>query len=325
MRYDCDLICDLLPLYIDDACSKASAEAVREHLKECESCSGLYEDMKRSEPAIENEIVRERDEVLKTQARYFKRRSALAGCIIGGIFALPILICLIVNLATGAGLSWFFIVLTAMFIPASLTVVPLMMPDNKALWTLGAFTVSLLTLLGVCCIYSGGSWFFTAGSSVLFGLTMFFLPFVVNAKPIARRLGNNKALAAMGGCTFTYLLMMICIGIGSETEGFFGSAAAYSIPVLAWIWTMFALLRYTKWGSSFKIAACIFASSLFFFLGDTLVTLLLGNGLRFPKFDFSQATAESRNDSVCWAALFTGIFFAALFAIVGAVQKRKHK
>ena len=232
---------------------------------------------------------------------------------------------LIVNLATGAGLSWFFIVLTAMFIPASLTVVPLMMPDNKALWTLGAFTVSLLTLLGVCCIYSGGSWFLTAGSSVLFGLTMFFLPFVVNAKPIARRLGNNKALAAMGGCTFTYLLMMICIGIGSETEGFFGSAAAYSIPVLAWIWTMFALLRYTKWGSSFKIAACIFASSLFFFLGDTLVTLLLGNGLRFPKFDFSQATAESRNDSVCWAALFTGIFFAALFAIVGAVQKRKHK
>ena len=66
MKYDCDLICDLLPLYIDDACSKASAEAVREHLSECESCSGIYNDMKKSDPVIDGGMVRERDEVLKT-------------------------------------------------------------------------------------------------------------------------------------------------------------------------------------------------------------------------------------------------------------------
>ena len=325
MKYDCDLICDLLPLYIDDACSKASADAVREHLNECESCSGIYNDMKKSDPVIDGGIVRERDEVLKTQAKYFKRRSALAGSIIGSIFALPILICLIVNLATGAGLTWFFIVLTAMFIPASLTVVPLMMPDNKGLWTLGAFTVSLITLLGVCCLYSGGSWFFVTASAVLFGLSVPFLPCVVNAKPVARRLKNKKALTVMAGYTLTFVLMMICIGIGSDTKGFFGSAAAYSIPVFAYIWTMFALIRYPKWISAFKIAACIAASSVFFFLYDTIVMLMLGNGFRLPKPDFSQTTAESRNDSLCWAVLIAGAFFAAVFAIAGAVQNRKRK
>ena len=177
MKYNCDIISDLLPLYIDNACTSSSAQAVEEHLAECSVCTKLYEDMKNSENVLDSEIKKERDEVLTKQSKYFKRRSVLAGSIIGGIFSIPILVCLIVNLASGAGLSWFFIVLTAMFIPASLTVVPLMIPQNKALCTLGAFTASLLTLLGVCCIYSGGSWFAVAASSVVFGLTIVFLIF----------------------------------------------------------------------------------------------------------------------------------------------------
>ncbi|MBR4555688.1 MAG: zf-HC2 domain-containing protein [Ruminococcus sp.] len=324
MKYDCDLICDLIPLYIDDACSKASADAVREHLGECSSCAELYEDMKKSETAIDKAMISERDEVLTRQARTFKRRSVLAGGIIGGIFALPILICLIVNLASGAGLSWFFIVLTAMFIPASLTVVPLMMPDNKALWTLGGFTVSLITLLGVCCLYSGGSWFFTAASAVLFGLSVPFLPAVVRAKPIAARLGKHKGTAVMAGYTVTFVLMMICIGIGSRSPGsFFGYAAAFSLPMLAYMWGIFALIRFLRWNAAFKAAACIFLSALMFFLYDTLVLLLLGRGLRFPTLDFTQTGDQGIIDSISWAVLFAGAFFAAIIAAVGAVRNKK--
>ena len=64
-----------------------------------------------SDVTIDEKIVKEKDEVINSQARFFKRKSAFAGSIIGLIFSIPILVCLIVNLATGAGLTWFFIVL----------------------------------------------------------------------------------------------------------------------------------------------------------------------------------------------------------------------
>ncbi|MBR6873338.1 MAG: zf-HC2 domain-containing protein [Ruminococcus sp.] len=324
MRFDCDMICDLLPLYVDGACSKTSAAAVEQHLSECESCSGIYNDMIRCEKEIDGSIRKERDEVLNRQAKYFKRRSVLAGSIIGGIFSLPILICLIVNLATGAGLSWFFIVLTAMFIPASLTVVPLMLPSNKALWTLGTFTASLVTLLGVCCLYSGGSWFFVAASSVIFGLTVLFAPFAVNAKPIASRIGKHKALTAIGAMTVTFILMMICIGIRSDNPDFFRYAFAWSLPQFGYLWAMFLLIRYGKWHVTIKVAACVLVTSLYVFFGEALVILLLGRGLYLPRFGFGSLNSALYEDSIRWTVLFLGIIASAILTVIGVRKTNKH-
>ncbi len=42
----CNVIKDLIPLYIDDCCSEESAALVKEHLESCAECKELYEDMK---------------------------------------------------------------------------------------------------------------------------------------------------------------------------------------------------------------------------------------------------------------------------------------
>ncbi len=319
------MISDLLPLYLDKACSQSSIEAVEEHLRECRSCNELLESMRRSEEVIDNAIAKERDEVLSKQSKFFKRRSAVAGSIIGGIFAVPILVCLIVNLATGAGLSWFFIVLAAMFIPASLTVVPLMMPKNKCLWTITLFTVSLLVLLAVCCIYSGGNWFFIAASGVLFGLSIPFMPVVVNTKPVAKVLGNNKALTVVGTYTLLYFIMMVCVGIKSGSPEFFRISAAFSLPPLIYMWTMFALIRLPKWNGFFKTATCILASVLVYFFNDAIVLGILGNKPRIPSFDFSLTTTESLNNLMCWGGLGIGVVLAVIFTAIGFAKSNKKK
>ena len=319
------MISDLLPLYLDKACSQSSIEAVEEHLRECRSCNELLESMRSSEEVIDNAIAKERDEVLSKQSKFFKRRSAVAGSIIGGIFAVPILVCLIVNLATGAGLSWFFIVLAAMFIPASLTVVPLMMPKNKRLWTITLFTVSLLVLLAVCCIYSGGSWFFIAASGVLFGLSIPFMPVVVNTKPVAKVLGNNKALTVVGTYTLLYFIMMACVGIKSGSPEFFRISAAFSLPPRIYMWTMFALLRLPKWNGFFKTATCILASVLVYFFNDAIVLGILGNKPRIPSFDFSLTTTESLNNLMCWGGLGIGVVLAVIFTAIGFAKSNKKK
>lgn len=45
-KVNCDVIQDLLPLYIDDACSQSSKELIEDHLHEFEPCGQLLEDFK---------------------------------------------------------------------------------------------------------------------------------------------------------------------------------------------------------------------------------------------------------------------------------------
>jgi predicted anti-sigma-YlaC factor YlaD len=41
----CQVIQDLLPLYIDNVCSEESRRMVSEHLESCDECKSLYENM----------------------------------------------------------------------------------------------------------------------------------------------------------------------------------------------------------------------------------------------------------------------------------------
>lgn len=49
MKYPCNIILDLLPLYHDGVCSTESADAIKEHLNECESCRAYYQSLQASD------------------------------------------------------------------------------------------------------------------------------------------------------------------------------------------------------------------------------------------------------------------------------------
>lgn len=42
---ECNVVKDLIPLYIDECCSEESAKIVKEHLDNCQECRELYEKM----------------------------------------------------------------------------------------------------------------------------------------------------------------------------------------------------------------------------------------------------------------------------------------
>ena len=171
MKMPCNVIQDLLPLYADDACSEESRDLVREHLQECNECGRMLERLKSHE--IETDLQSERENVIEYGLRRFRRRSATVGSAVSGVFMVPILVFLIINLISGSAMGWFFILLAAMAVAASLIVVPLMVPENKAFWTFCAFTASLIALLGVICLVTRGDWFWIASGAVLFGLSVF--------------------------------------------------------------------------------------------------------------------------------------------------------
>ena len=42
---ECYVVCDLLPLYIDNACSERTSKDIEAHLQSCHTCQKLYENM----------------------------------------------------------------------------------------------------------------------------------------------------------------------------------------------------------------------------------------------------------------------------------------
>lgn len=82
---------------------------------------------------------------------------------------------------------------------ASLTLTPTLAPERLGgVCTLGAFTLALELLLGVCCAYVGGDWFFVAGMSVLFGLGLLFLPYVLKRLPLPENVKTRRAALSLG-------------------------------------------------------------------------------------------------------------------------------
>ena len=47
MKISCNVIEDLLPLYVDEAASEDSRQLVEEHLKGCPSCRKMLEEIKK--------------------------------------------------------------------------------------------------------------------------------------------------------------------------------------------------------------------------------------------------------------------------------------
>lgn len=80
MKYNCDLIKDLLPLYVDEICSDESKKIVEEHLDECLDCRDYLNKLKKSVMIEENSNDgEEKTEILKKfKNKIIKRNITIA-------------------------------------------------------------------------------------------------------------------------------------------------------------------------------------------------------------------------------------------------------
>lgn len=207
MKYDCDVIRDLLPLYADNACSEISRRMVEDHLQECPACRAMTGRL--LDTGIENKLLTERESVLAYGAREFRRRSALVGTAVSGTLTIPALVCIGLLFFSRPSISWISVVLAAICVLASLIAVPILVREDKLFWTFCAFTASLILLLGVACAYSHGDWFEIAASAVLFGLSIVFLPFLIRARPVRDLIGDRNRLLLVLGVDFALFFNLL--------------------------------------------------------------------------------------------------------------------
>ena len=69
-KLPCEVIQDLIPLYVDGVCSAKSKLYIEEHLKSCETCRNYLAEMKGEIPMLSN--VMKTDNLYENEMRFFK-------------------------------------------------------------------------------------------------------------------------------------------------------------------------------------------------------------------------------------------------------------
>lgn len=70
VKWDCDVVRDLMPSYLDEICSDASRKIVEEHLQDCDACRNLMEQMQATEFGSEQAQQMEIDYMKKVRRRF---------------------------------------------------------------------------------------------------------------------------------------------------------------------------------------------------------------------------------------------------------------
>jgi len=323
MKNSCDMIRDLLPLYVDDACSETSKQLVEEHLSECASCKELLAQLNNHD--VEDELIRERNTVVTQHNKEMKRVAYTVGMSVAAVLMIPILVTFIVNLATGRTLDWFFIVLTSLFVVASLTVVPLVKRSNKLLWTMITFTISVVILLMTIAIFTGGNWFFVAAIPTISGLTIFFLPYILYKCPQKGILRNCKGLISMVvDSLLIYLIVIVALIYANATSALATALLTVTLSLIL-PWVLFLIIRYLKMNGFTKAGLCVGFIAFYNLFFGSIIERLYNNytGLRITHMDFSNWSDNlALNANIDFIVLMSLGFITIVLCVIGATRRK---
>lgn len=318
MNKQCELVQDLLPLYVDGICSRTSTQLVEEHLISCPECTQVCNNLKNKEC---DDILRsETESVVAHHTKSQKRKTFVIGSCIAGILCIPIIVCLIVNLAVGHALDWFFIVLTSLMVFASLVVVPLVAEKKKGLLTIGSFTISLLLLLLTCAIFTKGDWFWVTSSSVLFGLAVLLMPYVAYQLPLDPFWRNNKGLLVFITDTILLIVMLLCIGFYADDPMYWKSTPPPLLYVACFAWVFFFVCRYLRVSKIIRAGANCILTGVFIFSANYMIDLIVGNDPAWPIINMNTWNELSIDGNVKWIILISTAGLGAALIILGFVR-----
>ena len=107
-------------------------------------------------------------------------------------YAVALIPCFICNLAISKTLSWFWIVVSALLLAFTFTNLPKLIKKHRLILIPLSMYLALCLLLGVCCIYTSGKWFFVASIAVLLGMIIIFMPIFIAKYKVFEKIRKYK-------------------------------------------------------------------------------------------------------------------------------------
>lgn len=164
----CEIVRDLLPLYVDGMVSDVSKKSIESHLGHCTDCKEICHDM-----ALHLEMETQQTEVsdVKRFLKKTKKMYLLYG--LGGLSFIAVLVCLIVDLAVNRGITWSLIVGTSCLFADALLYVFSTCKKHKGCIVMAVISIGVSALLSVIQITgyylmeTGTIWIFRYGLPIL--------------------------------------------------------------------------------------------------------------------------------------------------------------
>lgn len=164
----CEIVKDLLPLYVDGIVSDVSKKSVENHLEHCTDCNEIYHNMAFH---LEMESLQTEVSDVKRFLKKIKKMYILYG--LGGISFIAIFVCLIVDMAVNKGITWSLIVGSSCLFADAFIYVLSICKKNKGCITMAVISIGTFSLLSViqitvyCLMGIGTVWIFRYGLPIL--------------------------------------------------------------------------------------------------------------------------------------------------------------
>ena len=326
MMKTCDIVTDLLPLYLDEVCHESSKNLVAEHLVECTMCQTLFDKMK--DNTLEKRIQSERASIIGQHQQSVRKKYFITLSI---MLLIPVIVTFIVNIATTGTLSWFFIVLTALSVVASLVLVPLIAEKERGFWTVVSSMGSLFLMLITIDIFTGGhSWSMIPISAISLSGSVIFAPFVLSRFTLKGSLNDHKGLIAMTVNTVLLYVMLAVIGFhGANSADYWRNAFTIATTTVTLPWVIFLALKYLKTNLFMKAGLCFTYAGLFLAMINSVIFWIITGKWHNP-FDFgSLVTNEGMivigNGNLHLLWLIIGCVLGGVLIAIGVFRaKRKN-
>ena len=244
-------------------------------------------------------------------------------------YAVALIPCFICDLAINNGLTWFWIVLSALLLAFTFTNLPKLIKKHKLILIPLSMLTALYILLGVCCIYTKGDWFLTAVLGVLIGYVAVFYPIVFYKTKLG--LSEQKftkfkkwfLLTYAFGMTVVTLLLLVVINWSRPFNLFNGvMITLYSYTILA----VFGLIGLIKTNAFTKIGLGFLSMLPYLFGLEMVLDKLLGgnDGGSYYDVDFSHWSTHI-NANVTFIVKLSLLGLGILFLIGGLILHLKRK
>ena len=179
--------------------------------------------------------------------------------------------CFICNLAIDKTLSWFWIVASALLLSFTFTNLPTLIKKNRLLLLPLSQYLSLVLLLFVCCIYTGGNWFFIASVSVFTGLVIVLGPIYIAKYDVFSKLRKFNDFISVGIDFIVLNLLLLVINLFTLTNGYSADwwYITIALPILIALYCVLNVLlcvRFIKVNNFIKSSIILFIINIVLYI-----------------------------------------------------------
>ncbi len=320
----CEIVRDLLPLYVDQVCSEPSSELVREHLSVCADCRELEQNIRNTN--IDSIVEKETESVIGRYVKKERSKTWGAGAVIAVILSVPVLLVAVIMAASNASMNFLVlpIVISSMLLAASLTVVPLMSRKERFARLLLASAASIIMIEFFASLYSGFS-FASAAVPTVFGLSVPFMPFVLKADGMPKIFSEKKALSVLTwDIVWLFLTITVCTLPQRENSGLSeGTLFLFVILIFAVIIFAVPIVIKSKMNKLTKGAILLLTAGLLSaFIREAAKMYIDGISKAFiGVFDLSNLSPAAIISQLVLTVLGATIFIISIYIIVNIINK----